>query len=302
MSRAYGLRIAAAFAVIYLVWGSTFLAIRLAVETIPPLSMMALRCLVAGAILALWAGVRPTAAQLRGAALTGSLFFLGCHGVVAAVQQRVPSGIAALFMATIPLWVPLLGHLAGRAAPPRPLALLGLGGGLAGVGLLLAGKGVDAHLLTFADGLLLLAAALAWAAATVAGRHLELPPGAAATAGWQLLCGGLLLSLAALLLGETADFAMPSLASAGGLAYLIVFGTLLGFSCFAWLVARVPAAMVSTYAFVNPPIAVLLGWLLVGEPLTLGMGVATALIAGSVALSLWALSRPATPPQAARSA
>jgi drug/metabolite transporter (DMT)-like permease len=283
----------AAFAAIYFVWGSTFLAIRYAVETIPPFAMMAGRCLLGGAILLVWGLVRerdlpwPTRREWGGAAVIGTLLFVGCHGVLAYAEERVPSGIAALCLATIPLFVPLLGWALPDGRPPSRRRAGAFVVGFAGVALLVASQGTGGGLHA-TDALLLVGSALSWAAGTVATRVVPVPRSPVLGAAMPLLAGGVILVLVAAGSGELASLSAADVTgrSIGGLAYLVVFGTVLTFSAYVWLLRVVAPARVATYAFVNPAVAVVLGWAVAGESLTFGAVVASAVIVAAVAVAV----------------
>ena len=285
----------AAFAVIYLVWGTTYLATRLVVEVFPPLLARAACCLAAGAILLAGARLRgapaPRAAEWMAAALTGSVLFVGCHGLISVAQQHVASGLAALMIATVPLWIPLLAWMAPGGRRPGRVVLSSAALGLSGVAVLVGGAGALGGM-SPAWGAALLLCALCWAAGTVLSRHLPRPPSPWLGAGMGLLTGGAVLALCGVAIGEAAvpwPEAVPPVVW-GALAYLGFGSYLLAFGCYVWLLDKRPAERVATYAYVNPLVAVLVGWLLAGEPLTAGMGVAAALILGAVAV---AVSRPA---------
>ena len=283
----------AAFAAIYFVWGSTFLAIRYAVETIPPFAMMAGRCLLGGAILLGIAAVRergivwPTRREWGGALVLGAFLFVGCHGVLAYAEERVPSGIAALCLATIPLFVPLLAWALPGGAPPSRRRSVALAAGFAGVALLVASQGTSGGLHP-ADALLLLGSALSWAAGTVATRVVPVPRSPTVGAALPLLAGGVILTVIALASGELSGGSLDHVSgrSAGGLAYLVVLGTVVTFSAYVWLLRQVAPSRVATYAFVNPVVAVVLGWALAGESLTVGAVVASAVIVVAVAVAV----------------
>ena len=283
----------AAFALIYLVWGSTFLAIRYAVETIPPFAMMAVRCLIGGGILLAVGLVReraivwPTRREWGGAVVLGTLFFVTCHGLLAFAEERVPSGVAALCLATIPLFVPLLAWaLPGGAAPSRR-RVVALVAGFAGVALLVASEGSGGGLRPAYAALLLLTA-LSWAAGTVATRLVAVPPSPTIGAALPLLAGGAILTVIALVSGELAPHRLDGVTarSAGGLAYLIVLGTVVTFSAYVWLLRHVAPARVATYAFVNPAVAVALGWAVGDESLSAGAVLATLVIIAAVAVAV----------------
>jgi drug/metabolite transporter (DMT)-like permease len=278
----------ASFAAIYLVWGSTFLAIRWAVETIPPFSMMAARCLVGGAILLAIGLLRegrvawPTRREWGGAAVVGTLFFVVCHGVLAYAEQTAPSGVSALFLATIPLYVPLLAWwLAGDRRPSLRLTL-SLVAGFAGVALLVAAQGSGG--VSLGDAALLLLSAFGWAAGTVATRLVPVPRSPLLGAATPLIAGGIILVAIALATGEHTGHV--SARSVVGLGYLILFGTVATFSAYIWLLRVVNPTRVATYAFVNPAVAVLLGWAVAGETFGAWAILATAVIVGAVAFAV----------------
>ena len=278
-----------AFGIVYVVWGSTYLAIRIAIETIPPLLMAGTRFLVAGAILYAWARARgarrPSGRAVRDAALLGALFlFLGNGGLVWA-ETRVPSGLAAVLAATTPFWTVLIERLRGTESAVRPAVYAGLALGLGGVVLLMLPGGHEAAVDLLGAGVILVAA-LIWAYAMVISRSLTLPESGAASAAVQMLAGGILLIVAGSLGGEWSGFVPggASLRSLLGLGYLIVFGSLVAYSAFTWLLRVAPAGRVSTYAYVNPVVAVLLGWLLASEPFGARELAASAVIISGVVL------------------
>jgi drug/metabolite transporter (DMT)-like permease len=283
----------AAFAAIYFVWGSTFLAIRYAVETIPPFAMMAGRCLFGGAVLLALGVIRerdlawPTRREWGGALVIGALLFVGCHGVLAYAEERVPSGIAALCLATIPLFVPLLAWALPDGRPPSRRRAGAFVVGFAGVALLVAAQGTGGGLHA-TDAVLLVGSALSWAAGTVATRVVPVPRSPVLGAAMPLLAGGVILILVAAGSGELSSLHVTDVSgrSIAGLAYLVVFGTVLTFSAYVWLLRVVAPARVATYAFVNPAVAVVLGWALAGESLTAGAVVASAVIVAAVAVAV----------------
>lgn len=282
-----------AFAAVYLVWGSTFLAIRYAVETIPPFVMMAVRCLLGGGVLLAIGFARdsrarlPTAREWVAATIVGLMLFACCHGLLAVTEQHVASGMAALCLATIPLFVPLLAWSTGTSARPTPRTAVALLAGFAGVALLVASRG-GAGGLHAGWALLLLFTAFSWAAGTVATRHLQQPNSPLVAAAAPLLAGGVVLCVISLVSGEATSFhpTTVSARSAGGLAYLVVFGTVCTFSAYIWLLRRVPPARVATYAFVNPIVAVFLGWALASESVSGGTVLAAVVIVAAVAVAV----------------
>lgn len=291
------LALGSSFFAIYIVWGASFIALRYAVETIPPLLLMALRFLTAGALMAVFAHwrrrIRPTPRQWRNLALTGVILFAGCHGPLATAQQHVPSGIAALVMASIPLLMPLVLWAYDRSQAPSARSLAGILVGFAGVaGLIAARQGLPAISDVMGAGVdpasaaMMLSGALAWAVGTIMTRVIDLPRSIVFNVAWQLLFGGLALMSLSGAAGEWNRFnafAVPWYAWAG-LAYMIVAGSLWGFSAYMWLIGVISPTRVATYAFVNPVVAVILGWAVAGEPVTPATVVAMVVIVAGVAV------------------
>jgi drug/metabolite transporter (DMT)-like permease len=299
--RRVGGRVIAAFAALYLIWGSTYLFIRIAVETMPPLLMAGVRYLVAGAILmAITARMGGASAdpigrrQWRATAITGALLLLGGNGGVSYGEQFVPSGVVALLVATVPLFIALLGAtFLGKRLPK--VAVAGIAAGLIGTAVLLrpgATGAVDPRHM-----LLVLVSPLAWSIGSLYATRGPLPKRPLVATGMEMLCGGALLIVAGLATGEAAavQVGQISVASWLSLLYLVVFGSLVAFSAYVWLLTKVPTTAVATYAYVNPLVAVLLGWAVLGERITGQTLLAGALIIVAVAL---VLSRP--PKSAAR--
>lgn len=283
------LQLSVAFAAVYLIWGSTYLAIRFAIETLPPFTMAGVRFVVAGALLYAWTrrvrGVQaPSGTEWRAGAVVGGLLLLGGNGAVVWAEQWVPSGLAALLIATVPLWMVLLEWLAGGARPTG-LVVLGLVQGLIGVGLLVGGRelGVSSPA-TFIGGLAVLAGSFLWAAGSIYSRRAPLPAAPRMGTAVQMLTGGAMLLVAGLLLGEwaTVDVHAISVKSALSLLYLIVFGSLVAFSAYIWLLRATTPARVATYAYVNPVVALVLGWALADEPLSPRTLLAAAVILTAV--------------------
>jgi drug/metabolite transporter (DMT)-like permease len=289
----------AAFAAVYLIWGSTYLFIRIAVETMPPLLMAGVRFLIAGAVLLVITGRMRGAAQdpigwrqWRATAITGGLLLLGGNGGISFGEQYVPSGIVALLVATVPLFIALFGALALDHRLSR-VAVAGIAIGLVGTAVLLrpgaGGTGDVGHML------LVLVSPLTWAIGSLYATRGPLPKRALVATGMEMLCGGALLLVVGLLSGEAAAVHLGriSLASWLSVLYLIVFGSLVAFSAYVWLLTKVATTAVSTYAYVNPLVAVLLGWAVLGERITGQTLLAAALIVVAVALIL--LRPPASP-------
>jgi len=279
----------AGFAAIYLIWGSTYLGIRYAVETIPPFLMMGVRHLTAGLVVFAYARMRGAATpQLRhwGWALgAGVLLFLGGHGVLAWAEQKVPSGLAALLCATLPLWTVMLARVDGTETRLGLKAWAGILLGFGGVALLI-GPDALAQRLDLLAAAAVLSSALLWAVGTGYTRRVELPSSKILSAAMQMICGGALLLLAGFAAGEGGRIHLHSLTALSvlSLAYLIVFGSIVAFTVYTWLVPVSSPSMLSTYAYVNPVIAVLLGWAVAHEVLGLRTMIATVVIVGGVIL------------------
>ena len=281
----------AAFAAIYLIWGSTYLAIRYAVETIPPLLMMGIRHSSAGALLfawAYWRGARvPRLKEWLHPVIIGALLFLGGHGSLAWAEQRVTSGIAALLVATCPMWIVLLARVAGIERHLSARAWLGLFLGFAGVAVLF-GPDVLRHngeLNLVGSGAVLLGTFI-WAAGTIYMRSVKMPESPALSSAMQMMAGGVALAIAATVTGETSRFhiAEVSMRSWLALVYLGVFGSLVAFTAYSWLHMVAPPSRVATYAYVNPVVAVLLGSVLASEPVGVATIAAMVIILVGVAL------------------
>lgn len=281
-------KLIAAFAAIYLFWGGTFLAIRYAVAEVPPLTTMALRCAGGALLLYLWCALRgrlatTTAAEWRTSATAGVLLFVGCHGVLAWAEQRVPSGQAALLLTSIPLWLVVLDSLL-RRRPPSGRVLAGLALGVLGIAILAQGTGGGSGGLF--DRAALVASGLAWAAGSLVARHGPRPASAVQSTAMQLTAGAVALGLGSILAGElqTWDPREISARAIVALAFLILCGTTLAFAAYTWLLRVTTAAAVGTYAFVNPLIAVGLAWAAGDGAPSLRTAVAAALVIGAVLL------------------
>jgi drug/metabolite transporter (DMT)-like permease len=284
-------RLILAFLAIYLIWGSTYFAIRLAVESIPPLAMMSARCLAAGLILFAWS--RRSAATLdastwRAAFVAGGLLFLASHGSLAWAEQRVPSGAAALLCATTPLWLTLIDWRWGTGRVPGWCGRVGLAVGFAGVALLVAPEWGRAHTGAAIANLAIVGASLAWAAGSVYGRGAALPRDVRLSTAIQLLAGAAWLAAASVATGEWRALAHARVTpvSVAALIYLIGFGSVIAFTAYVWLMRTTAASVVGTHAYVNPIVAVALGAALGGERLTVVTIVSAATIVGSVILVL----------------
>ncbi len=291
----------AAFATVYIVWGSTYLAIRYAVETIPPFVMAGARFLLAGTILILWAmwhdRARATRSNWRAAAIAGTLLLAGGNGAVVWAEQRVPSGLTALLVASVPLWMVLADWLRPRGKRPTIGVVLGVAVGMFGIVLLVGPGSLGGERIDPAGAAALICGSLSWAIGSLYSREGDLPKNAILATGMEMFAGGVVLWVAALPAGEWRhlDLARASAASIAGYFYLVVFGSLIAFTAFAWLLRVSTPAKVSTYAFVNPVIAVLLGWAIAHEPVGPRTIVAAAVIVGAVALITMARGRKVAP-------
>ncbi len=262
-----------AFGAVYLIWGSTYLAIKFAIETLPPFLMSGARFFVAGLLMIGWARLRgaewPTRRQLRGAAIVGLLLLAGGNGGVSWAEQFVPSGLTSLLIATVPVWVVLLTWLRPGGRRPAGRVLAGVALGLAGLALLV-GPG-QLHVAVHGVGaVVVLAAALSWSVGTIYGNQTDLPEAPLMASGLEMFSGSLALTAVGLLTGEAGAVSLEavSLRSALAFGYLIVFGSLIGFTCYSWLIRNAAPTQTATYAYVNPIVAVFLGWALADEALT----------------------------------
>ena len=292
----------AAFIAIYLIWGSTYLGIRFAIETIPPFLLSAARFSLAGVIMLVAALVRRepgvTWPQFRTAAIVGSLLMLA-NSLVGVAEHRIPSGIAALLVAMTPLFMVLLEW--ARPGGRRPTILVGVGLliGLVGVGTLVGpasfGGGTRVDLIGAAVVIL---GSFAWSLGSIYSRHAPRPQSALMMTAIQMLVGGVFVGIIGVTRGEAATFAISAVSARSAIAwvYLLIFGSLIGFTAFVYLLRVSTAARVATYAYVNPVVAVLLGWLLAGEAISARMLVAAVIIVAGVALITAAEGRrPAAP-------
>ena len=286
-SHSESIKIALAFAAIYLVWGSTYLAIRYAVETIPPLVAAGIRHTVAGGVLLAWAclrGYRPRREHWIAGIVLGALFFFVGHGTLHWAEQHVASGLAALLIATEPMFILVLAWATGQQRISR-ISALGLAFGVVGVAIL-TGVEVSAKNANLVGLLAVLVGSLAWSAGVVISPRLKLPTDALARTAVPLVCGAVMLLATA---GATGEFrglrwSAVSLKSIFGLGYLIVFGSIVAFTAYTWLLQRCAPAVVATHTYANPVVAVLLGWLLASEPLTARLGLASIAILAAIML------------------
>lgn len=291
-------RIIAAFAAVYLIWGSTYLAIRFAVETTPPFLMAAVRFLVSGLILYAFARMRgspkPTFSHWKSAAIVGAFLLLGGNGAVVWAEQTVPSGIAALVVAILPFWIVILEWALPGHRKPSPGIIAGLIVGIFGLAILLGPAVLDqTSEMSLMGGLVLILGSLSWALGSLYSKRAKMPA-PLLTTGMEMLSGAFLLLLFSMFMGEPANFDWRDVSTASmlGLLYLTTFGSLIGFTAYIYLLDHVPASRVATYAYVNPVVAVILGWLIGNEQITIRTLVAAVVIIGAVALITTARSEP----------
>jgi drug/metabolite transporter (DMT)-like permease len=279
---------------IYIIWGSTYLAIRFAVDTIPPFLMVAARMLAAGLILYGWRRLsgapKPTLDQWKATGVTGLFLLLGGTGLVSWAEQRVVSSVAALIIGSMPLWIVLVDAIRPRGSRPTLVMIAGVLIGFLGVLVLIdpfqsvrPGESID-----FVGAIALLMASLLWSIGSIYGRdnYDRMPKQPMLASGMQMLVGGVGLLVVGTIFGEWSrlDLANVSVKSLGGLAYLILFGSIIAFACYSWLLGVAPTPLVSTYAYVNPLVAVALGNLLAQEPVNTHILLSTAMIVGAVVL------------------
>lgn len=287
------LKIIVAFFAVYFVWGTTYLAIKYAVETIPPFMMMAMRSLSSGFVLYTWGRLRGdanvTRQELRPLVLIGFLFFLVGHGGIAWAQQTVPSGVASLLVASEPVIIALLEPLFTGEGRVGRRTVLGMVVGIIGITVLVLPQGLDFENANLTGTFVILICAASWSTGAVYSRVAKLPRSSFITGGLQLLSGGVMLIIMSIMLGEWSDFTFSqvSVRSWAGLAYLVLFGSIITFSAYTWLLTITSATRISTHTFVNPVVAVLVGWAFGNEALTWGILIATVLIIFSVWLVLF---------------
>jgi drug/metabolite transporter (DMT)-like permease len=291
-------RVVLAFAAVYVVWGSTYLAIRFGVQTIPPFMMAGMRFLVAGLPLYAYARIRgaarPSVREWRSAAVVGLLLLFVANGGVTWAEQRVPSGIAALLAATVPLWIAVMDWGIHGGARPRPGVIIGLVVGLAGVVILIGPDQIlGENRLDLAGIGVLMIASLSWATGSLYSRRAVLPSSPLLATSMEMLSGAAALFLVAGFSGEFQRFDPSGVSTRSWLAvgYLSLFGSIIGFSAYVWLLRVAHASRVATYAYVNPVIAIFLGWSIAGEAFTFQMLIAAAVIIFAVVLIITSQSK-----------
>lgn len=285
----------AAFAAVYVFWGSTYLAIKYAIETLPPFLMAGTRFVVAGGILLLIARFSkdyepPKAAHWKTSFIVGTLLLLFGNGGVVFAEKYISSSLAALLVATEPFWVVLLSWLWLGKSRPNLKTVAGLFLGFVGVWFLIGGQPAHASdsggSMQLFSAIAIIIAAMCWATGSIYGLRAPVPKSAVQTSGMQMFSGGIVLFVVSFISGEmfTFDVSQVSSNSVYGLIYLIIFGSLIGFTAYSWLLRNAQPAMVATYAYINPVIAVFLGWLIANETFTTQMLIGAGIIVGSVAL------------------
>src|SRR6266853_2509574 len=300
-----GVRIWLALGTVYILWGSTYLGIKYAIDTIPPILMGSVRFLVAGGVLYLLAirtgdtrGDRVGARQWMAALLIGGALLVGGNGGVILAEQYAPTGVVALLVATAPLWMAMIDRVVfGRRLPA--LVIVGLLIGFGGVAFLIGSPG-SGHI-NLLGAALALAAPLCWASGSVFTRHVKLPVRPLVAASMEMLWAGVLFGVLSAATGELGRVHWQGISSTSWLAllYLIVFGSLIVFSAYVWLLRSAPLSLVSTYAYVNPIVAVILGAIIIGEALTPRIVIAGSIILAAVALIVVARNRAAATTRAA---
>ncbi len=280
-----------AFLAVYFIWGSTYLAIQIASETIPPLTMLGFRFGIAGLVMLVWLRARgiasPTMAQWRSAFVVGALMLCFGTGSVALAMQYIPTGLTALLLTTVPLWMVLVDWLWKGAARPSIIFFGGFALGLVGVFLLIDpatfSHGVDANVLAILG---ILGGAVSWSFGSIKGRSCDLPKDPFMATAMQMTGGGVALLLAGIAIGEdpTISIALLSTRSIVAWLYLLVFGSFIAFSAYIWLMRNTTSARVSTYAYVNPIVAMYLGWAFAGEEITTRILLASMLLISAVVI------------------
>jgi drug/metabolite transporter (DMT)-like permease len=284
-------RLIAAFAAVYVIWGSTYLAIRFAVQTLPPLLMASARFVIAGLLVLLWARFRdgaawPNRVEWRVGLISGALLLLGGNGAVSWAEQRVPSGIAALLVAVVPVFMVLLEWIRPGGRRPSAPVFVGVGLGLVGLALLVGPESMRGGSSSAIGALVLVLGSLSWAAGSLYTKFAPKSSSGTMATGAQMLAGGLTLLAASIVAGEPShlDLAHASTESLVAFVYLLTFGSLIGFTAYVYLLSHTTAAKASTYAYVNPVVAVLLGWAIGHETVTKRTVLAAAVILAGVAI------------------
>ncbi len=285
------LKIILAFAAVYIIWGTTYLGIRIAVETIPPFFLAGMRFISAGLLIVLFlrarGAPRPRRSEWREAIIVGALLLAGGSGLVHWSEQTIPSSIAALVIATVPLWITLFDWLIFKGGRPGKKALAGLLLGLLGIVLLIGpGQFTATPAFSWTALAILLLSPILWSFGSLYSRQADLAPNTFMASGTEMIAGGIMLVIAGLLSGEASRLDLAAVPPVAWLSffYLLFFGSIITFSAYIWLLQNVDASKVSSYSYINPVIAVFLGWLILSEPVTATTIVAVAIIIVAVIL------------------
>ena len=291
LKRARRLHVVLAFASIYTIWGSTYLAIRYADQSLPPFLMAGARFIVSGIILYAWSiyrgAPRPPSRHWKNALVAGLFLLVGGNGAVVWAEQTVPSGLTALLVSILPFWLVLIDWLRPGGSRPKPAVIAGLVLGVAGIFVLVNPLAASGHTAISVTGaMVLMLGSLSWALGSFYSRDADLPASGFMRTALEMVTGGAALLLLGAAVGELRGFDLHQVtrASAFGLLYLVTVGSLIGFTSYIWLLDKVSPALIGTYAFVNPVVAVILGWWIAKEPLSLRTIVAAAIVVGAVAL------------------
>jgi drug/metabolite transporter (DMT)-like permease len=290
-------RLVVAFFLIYFIWGSTYLAIRYAIETIPPFLMAGLRFSCAGLLmygfLRLRGAANPSREQWLKLSCVGVFMFLCGNGFVVWAEQYITSGLAALLVSLLPLWLMLFDWLWAHGPKPNAAALAGIALGIAGTVLLLDPASITDSDIYLPGALMVLLASVGWAFGSIYSKKFQHPPSIFMSAAIQMIGGGVSLLLTALLLGEFPRFDVHAVSavSIGGFTYLMVFGSMIAISSYVWLLQNASASAISTYAFVNPAVAIFLGWLIGGEAINAHILLGAGIILAGVVLVIRASAR-----------
>ena len=282
-------KIAIAFLCVYVFWGMTYLAMRVAVVDIPPHLMAGGRFLIAGLVLYAWAryrgAARPTSKQWRAAAVIGAFLLLGGNASVAWAEQRVPSGLAAVLIGVVPIWMVGIEWARGGSRPAKRV-IGGLILGILGVGLLVSPQPGSPSEVDLLGAAVLVLASASWAWGSVTSKSAPLPPSPFLATSMEMISGGMIILIVAVLAGQLHGFSLSAVSGKAAAAwlFLVVFGSLVGFTAYIWLLGKTSIAKAGTYAYVNPIVAVLLGWAILHEPITTRTVLATLVILLGVAL------------------
>jgi drug/metabolite transporter (DMT)-like permease len=284
------IKLLVAFFLIYFIWGSTYLAIRYAIETMPPFLMAGTRFFAAGllmfAFMRLKGVANPNRWQWLHLSVIGTFMFLGGNGLVVWAEQYINSGLAALLVSTLPLWLILLDWLWAKGPAPSHMAMIGITLGIAGTVLLVDPARIVGSSIHLPGAALVVLASLLWAIGSIYSKKIQQPASIFMSAACQMIGGGISLLLVAFMLGETQQFDLGAVSDVSlvGFLYLLVFGSMIAISAYVWLLQNASAARVSTYAFVNPAVAIFLGWLLADEELNLHILLGAGIILAGVFL------------------